>query len=93
VYTYPAQWDLNKVSFDVDCKGTQTNPRFGVFFQPNVGARFAINFLLEYADFEIVSFPGRVAARDRTPEPTIVCKVQLASMMESEELSVSSFEP
>jgi hypothetical protein len=60
----------------------------GSFFQLNVGARFSINFLLEFADFEIVSFPGRVTARDRTPEPTIVCKLQLMSMMESEELSI-----
>jgi hypothetical protein len=44
--------------------------------------------LLEFADFEIVSIPGRSTGRDRRPEPTFVCKLQLASMMESEELSI-----
>jgi hypothetical protein len=71
--------DVNKVSFDVDCKGTQA------FFQLNVRERFAMHML---PDFEIVSFPRRVTLRDRTPEPMIVCKLQLASMMESEELSI-----
>jgi hypothetical protein len=88
VYTYPASLDLNKVSFDVDTKASGANPRFGVFFQPNVGARFSVHMLLEFPDFEIVSFPGRATTRDRTPEPTVVCKLQLAHMMESEELSV-----
>jgi hypothetical protein len=60
VYAYPAHLNLNKASFDMDCEGTQADPRFGSFFQVNVGARFAIHFLLEFADFEIVSFPGRV---------------------------------
>jgi hypothetical protein len=71
VYAYPSMLDINKISFDADGKGTGSNPKFSIFFQPNVGARFSIHLLLEFADFEIVSFPGRVTARDRTPEPTI----------------------
>jgi hypothetical protein len=38
-----------------------------------VGARFSIHMLLEFADFEIVSFPGHATARDRSPEAPIVC--------------------
>jgi hypothetical protein len=56
VYIYPTQLNLNKVNFDVDCKSTQANPRFGDSFHPNFRARFSIRMLLEFADFDIVEF-------------------------------------
>jgi hypothetical protein len=47
---------------------------------------YTIRFVVEWPDFEILSFPNPLAGKDKS-ESSYVCKLQLKEMMEEGELS------
>jgi hypothetical protein len=77
ISTFPCHVDMSKLSFVMD-----TRAEISVQYAPNNAAHFSLHFLLEWPDFEIVRIDGGPPARERTPEQNVVCKIQLAHMMD-----------
>jgi hypothetical protein len=69
--------DMDNASFLTDTRVGSANTHFNVYCSTNHAAHFALRFLVEWPDFEIVSFQDRDAGKGKTLDRNAVCKLQL----------------
>jgi hypothetical protein len=75
--TCPCHVDKDKVSFLTDTRVGSANTHFNVCYSPNHAAHFALRFLIEWPDLEIVSFQDRDTGKGKALDRNAVCKLQL----------------
>jgi hypothetical protein len=76
---------MDKVVFDSESKANQKFPIFNVNYSRPVD--YNIRFVVEWPDFEILSFPNRLPGKEDA-EPSLVCKLQVQGMIDEGDLSL-----